>query len=406
MSLFKSLQIALRQILDVVRAALGLKQKTYKLLEKTKRVAIGKFPKDSWAVPDDADTFTRVRIGKTADKNYWHEIVSFFNKDGKIIKQCEKSSDKPRLIRTFEHGFTLTDKTVGISTKKITTEKWLSDAAGISRWHTVSVEDQFVHLLPLQKDENYRFPRKVHINKTEYDIASEGDRFSVTMTEYPANYGVEPKSAKKVMGVTLDVKEDGIPEIVGTVQSENVQFPVDDKFLAFRFLTGKHKQESLTKFLLREKGLEGANVSVSTSSYHVSDNASACFNSVFGAIYFKTVPTLSLPASTAAHEVEHAYQYAQIGRLNGGMSKYEKHCASIYPPLTDSAEKSEAVKYLQASINYPSLSPTEDLSKNMAYQNNYLEVKAREAGARVHQEYMNGRSFLIRQFSYLPCNYL
>ena len=35
MSLFKSLQIALRQIPDVVRAALGLKQKTYKLLEKT-----------------------------------------------------------------------------------------------------------------------------------------------------------------------------------------------------------------------------------------------------------------------------------------------------------------------------------------------------------------------------------
>ena len=95
MSLFKSLQFALRQISDVVRAALGLKQKAYKLLEKTKRVAIGKFPEDSWAVPEDADTFTRVCIGKTADKNYWHEIVSFFDKDGKIIKQCEKSSDKP-----------------------------------------------------------------------------------------------------------------------------------------------------------------------------------------------------------------------------------------------------------------------------------------------------------------------
>ncbi len=69
------------------------------------------------------------------------------------------------------------------------------------------------------------------------------------------------------------------------------------------------------------------------------------------------------------------YQHAQIGRLNGGCSMYEKHCASIYPSLTDPAEIAEAVRYVQASLDYPRLSPTEDLSKNMAYQNNYLEVK-------------------------------
>ena len=80
MSLFKSLQSLLNQIPDFVRSALGLKQKSYKLLEKTKKLSIKLFPKDSWAVPEDAETFTRVRIGKTEEKDYWHEIVSFLIK--------------------------------------------------------------------------------------------------------------------------------------------------------------------------------------------------------------------------------------------------------------------------------------------------------------------------------------
>ena len=45
-----------------------------------------------------------------------------------------------------------------------------------------------------------RFPRKVHITKTEFDQASGGDRFAVTMTEYPANLGAEPKVSEKGYG--------------------------------------------------------------------------------------------------------------------------------------------------------------------------------------------------------------
>ncbi len=32
------------------------------------------------------------------------------------------------------------------------------------------------------------------------------------------------------MGVTLELTEDGVPNIVGTVESSNVQFPTDDRF--------------------------------------------------------------------------------------------------------------------------------------------------------------------------------
>ena len=55
---------------------------------------------------------------------------------------------------------------------------------------------------------------------------------------------------------------------------------------------------------MRDKGLAEADVSVKTSRCMVAENAVACFNSRLGAIYFKDVPRYSLPADTAAHEVE------------------------------------------------------------------------------------------------------
>ncbi len=35
----------------------------------------------------------------------------------------------------------------GITSKKITTEKWLPDEDGVSRWHLISTEDQFIHIV-------------------------------------------------------------------------------------------------------------------------------------------------------------------------------------------------------------------------------------------------------------------
>ncbi len=47
-------------------------------------------------------------------------------------------------------------------------------------------------------DENSRFPRKVHITKTEFDQASGGDRFAVTMTEYPAILELNQSQRKRL----------------------------------------------------------------------------------------------------------------------------------------------------------------------------------------------------------------
>ena len=101
---------------------------------------------------------------------------------------------------------------------------------------------------------------------------------------------------------------------------------------------------------------------------------------------------------TSAHEVEHAYQYCQIGRVGKGYSQYGKNSRKIYGKIEGLQESMEAYKYSIASINYPKLTDEEDLSKNMDYMNNYLEIKAREAGERASNEYREKGAEFNKQF--------
>lgn len=81
----------------------------------------------------------------------------------------------------------------------------------------------------------------------------------------------------------------------------------------------------MTKYFLKQKGLERANVEVETGEGLVPENASAVFVHGYGSIYFKYIPQFVSPAKSAGHETEHAYQYSLIGRLlYGADSEYEK----------------------------------------------------------------------------------
>ena len=51
----------------------------------------------------------------------------------------------------------------------------------------------------------------------------------------------------------------------------------------------------------------------------------------------------------------------------------------------------EAIKLAVARDNYPVLSETQDLSKNIAYPTNYMEVKAKEAASIASKEYTQPR---------------
>ena len=60
------------------------------------------------------------------------------------------------------------------------------------------------------------------------------------------------------------------------------------------------------------------------------------------------------------------------------------------------------MEYNIASENYPKLTDAEDLSKNMNYVRNKLEVGAKNREAEAFEEYNEGRKELMDQFKYVP----
>ena len=67
--------------------------KKYYLIEKLENMPIKKFPRDSWAIPQNAVTFKQVKIGKTKDPEYRRNIISFYDKENKIIRQFQSGTD-------------------------------------------------------------------------------------------------------------------------------------------------------------------------------------------------------------------------------------------------------------------------------------------------------------------------
>lgn len=379
--------------------------KKFVLFEKTDKLPVSSFPENSWAVPEGAETFRRVRMGKASNSDFNREIVSFYDKENRIIKQWQRGSDIPNQMRVYTYDFGVTKGDKGVRVRNITTSKYLPVDEKVSTWKKVSDETQFVHSdFDIRKEECI-VPKKVQISKTNYDLNSDGTKFSSVTTEYPMNYGIEPKSEKKVLGVDIEMRN-GIPYIVGTVQTPNVNFPSKDKFLAYRFLHGAEKQEALARYFIKEKGLEKANIPIGTSKTKVSENAVACFKNRDGEIWFREPTWYMSPADIAAHEVEHAYQYSLVGRFRArfNTTPYGRKCYDLFGPVPQK-QMEEAKAYHDAARKYPALDPKEDLSKNSEYMDNYLEVKAREAGKKAKIEYKKGRDVILDQFPFTPNHY-
>ena len=69
--------------------------------------------------------------------------------------------------------------------------------------------------------------------------------------------------------------------------------------------------------------------------------------------------------------------------------------------LTNISEIEEAIKYADARKCYPDTTGIEDLSKCKEYKENYLEIKANEAGANALKIYEVGRTALKNIFKFV-----
>ena len=349
------------------------------LLEKTQKINIDQYKTFSDNTPQNADSFTIVTIGKREDKNYKKKITTFYS-DENVVERLFESTEGERIIREYEHrGQDVKDSNCRY--RKIVQKKMVN---GRPEFVTNLIEEMRTYISETKKN------KKTGKNCLKLEIIKniiDGNKISATITEYPFNGDRKvPKisNLRKIAGLEIELNE-STPNITGTFETTNVKLPANDKYLPYRFiLDTKTKIKELTKHFIKEKNLDKLNIKVRVEDT-LGKNTAGYFDEERNEIVYAI--TASDIANTTAHEVEHAYQHCQIGRVGKGYSQYGRNSRKIYGPIDNLQESMEAHKYSIASINYPKLSDEEDFSKNMDYMNNYLEVKAREAGEKASKEY-------------------
>ena len=348
------------------------KNNPYKLLKKTGKLFIKDYQPQLLAyTPNNADTFSYVAIGKQNDNNFSQKIISFFSPDGNTLRKVFLSTEKPTIIRDYE---TLSQKENSIERilKKIKTK--IFDNKNF-KYKMKSAEEQKI----LKDFAGHKI--KLQINKNTAE-----DKFLLTeVTEYPWIFSNGKKEGnKKKLQLGLNTSN-GLPEIK-SVKVQNLTFPGNDKYLPYRMIIDRNlKLLYLTKFLLKEKGLSGLNTSVKISK-ELDDKTAAYFSELDNQITFNKFAKNN-PVKLSAHEVQHAYQFAQIGRLGKGRSKYCHNSKAIKGEITETGEREEALRYYISSEKYPQIGNGVNLSANKDYTQNYLEKDANREAEKIYKDY-------------------
>ncbi len=381
MSIYTSLRSNLYLAKQSILHRLNPKRCNYFLAQKTENLSAEPLKKVNLQVPSQADTYTVVTICKKNDKLYKKKITTYYT-EGNIIKRMIEDSDGNNIIREYENS--------GIGLKKCTfferkiTNKVQNKASSL-------FETNLIKLI-----KGYRSEKDGKIKMQLFTNEIDGNSVNSTVTELPFSGKNNKFVKRKILGLKMDFI-DGIPVIRETFESANVKFPSNDKYLPYRFIIDDYiKLKSLTKHFINKKNLDKLNIKISVSD-KISDNTAGYFSENLGAIVYNKNSNTNL-VKLASHEVEHAYQYKQIGRIYKGNSKYCRDSRKLYGPIDGINESMEAHKYAVASEKYPNIDKSEDLSKNPEYVNNYLEVKAREAEDAAFDEYKSMGEDLNSQF--------
>ena len=357
----------------------------FKLITKIKGANISEANKNKfWRIPKNAITFDYVEIGKNSDADFSKEIISFFDETGKLISKTFRENGRnirQRLYRHEENKKFITDMI--FDTTRITEKvsDMVHNLGGV--WRKKSEETQWITKIP-ELPKNGKIPTELHTRKVNYNPQTETID-TITLTQYPVNLGIG--HFRKSFITAKFEQYLGKPKLKQATFSKNLKLDFEnDKYLKYRFLDF-HTEEGIAAFakgLLEEKGLDILRIKVYPNSPKVQKNNFGYFNPYMREICFSDTLTqkdLYLPeiVDSIAHEVEHAKQFSLIGRRGNGNCDYEFDAFEKLGELKTSEEKEEALKYFIAKGEYSEFGDK--------YTNNYLEIKAREAGLKTATEF-------------------
>lgn len=371
------------------------RESKYVLRKRIDQFPVAMYSDTNNGLNSDVRYISYVEIGKKNNDDYKCTVTTMWDKYKRIISRDISKSGENAKRRYYDYAtdYVSRDSAVPVFNRRhILTQEILKDESA----RTLQEEDQFVYGFGRDKQRS----KKLHINKNKYDYSGSKPKISASITEYPANNGLESADKRKSVELELELEKQ-IPKITKISYTPNVTISRKDEYYPYRFLLGEQKQISLTHAFLKENGLESLDVNVSFSPKQFKNGIVAYFDNYDGRIiYTKSHSNLS-PVELASHEVDHAKRFAIIGQLGKCRTTYERKAQKMLGAIEDYRERQKGYEYLIASEQYPKITSDENLSLIPGYKNNLLEMLANQKARETKERYDVGRKKLQRQFKYV-----
>lgn len=336
------------------------------------------------------------------------KITTFLDKEGNVIEKAFNIKDKPlkNRIYTSQKNHIGTDEVVtSTQIKEYTLNRKLIDIyrKHMNRFINLDTRTYFWEQESIQTNHMANNTALGIKNLTISRIQNLKNiplQFLHSFTQYKpiVNNKISKNSPIKYIEYIVNDKFIALKSSIHTI---NMKRPKFDSFLGFRALSLEDFKIPITERFLRDRGIKHLGYKI-VPNYMPTDGKQITWKGLFcnGYITFRKtwVPKSKADfVSTSRHEVEHGWQYYLDARNGKGRGENMLAIGEKYGKLKDPQLQSEADKYTESIDNY--IPAEKDYN---GYRQNYIEVKAFDAGARAEEKYKKEGKILKEELKHIP----
>lgn len=336
------------------------------------------------------------------------KITTFLDKEGNVIEKAFNIKDKPlkNRIYTSQKNHIGTDEVVtSTQIKEYTLNRKLIDIyrKHMNRFINLDTRTYFWEQESIQTNHMANNTALGIKNLTISRIQNLKNiplQFLHSFTQYKpiVNNKISKNSPIKYIEYIVNDKFIALKSSIHTINMKRLKF---DSFLGFRALSLEDFKIPITERFLRDRGIKHLGYKI-VPNYMPTDGKKITWKGLFcnGYIKFRRtwVPKSKADfVSTSRHEVEHGWQYYLDARNGKGRGENMLAIGEKYRKLKDPQLQSEADKYTESIDNY--IPAEKDYN---GYRQNYIEVKAFDAGARAEEKYKKEGKILKEELKHIP----
>ena len=336
------------------------------------------------------------------------KITTFLDKEGNVIEKAFNIKDKPlkNRIYTSQKNHIGTDEVVtSTQIKEYTLNRKLIDIyrKHMNRFINLDTRTYFWEQESIQTNHMANNTalgiKNLTISRIQ-NLKNLKQEYLHSFTQYKpiVNNKISKNSPIKYIEYIVNDKFIALKSSIHTI---NMKRPKFDSFLGFRALSLEDFKIPITERFLRDRGIKHLGYKI-LPNYMPTDGKEITWKGLFcnGYIKFRKtwVPKSKADfVSTSRHEVEHGWQYYLDARNGKDRGENMLAIGEKYGKLKDPKLQYEADKYTESIDNY--IPAEKDYN---GYRQNYIEVKAFDAGARAEEKYKKEGKILKEELKHIP----